>query len=305
MRWVCLSNSSTSWQFYDFNSTVGSSDRHTWKPQYIYGDHHDMRADIHLLSEILSRRKDIFTRPTDRDHARVRTLRLLILSLKETISQLQVSNWSSLTNSRSFYWSFWLVISACRVRRSDSWRYTLSWDPLNRIDEPVGVEDHICKSFLSLTKSFRSLTKAQILVMDCSWMSLPWNVNAHLVKIHTRSTLWTCYKTRILFEKCLIRSLILRVLPLLQCASLLFVPLSLLQSLPLEECPLPAQSGRRTSVWTLVAYSVVPTSLVPTTMVPQFHHGNPDANLAGITALTLEIILICHVWEAYVSWLWF
>jgi len=133
-------------------------------------------------------------------------------------------------------------------------------------------------------------------------MSLPRNVNAHLVKIHTGSTLWTIkhgYSSR----KCLIRSLVLCVLPLLQCASPLSVPLSLLQSLPLEECPLPAQFGRRTSVWTLVAYSVVPTSLVPTTMVPQFHHGNPDVSLGGITALTLQPILICHVWEAYVSWL--
>jgi len=61
-------------------------------------------------------------------------------------------------------------------------------------------------------------------------MSLPRNVNAHLVKIHTGSTLWTIkhgYSSR----KCLIRSLVLCVFPLLQCASPLSVPLSLLQSL--------------------------------------------------------------------------
>lgn len=33
--------------------------------------------------------------------------------------------------------------------------------------------------------------------MDCPWISLPCNVNAHLVKIHTRSTLRICYKTRV------------------------------------------------------------------------------------------------------------
>jgi len=49
--------------------------------QYIYGDNHDRCADIHLLSEILNRWTDIFTRPIDKDHARIRRPRLYTFDL--------------------------------------------------------------------------------------------------------------------------------------------------------------------------------------------------------------------------------
>jgi len=43
----------------------------------------------------------------------------------------------------------------------------------NPIDEPVGVEDHICISFLSFTNSFRSSAKAQMLAMEVVLLNEP------------------------------------------------------------------------------------------------------------------------------------
>jgi len=131
MSWVCLSNSSTSWQFYDFTSTVGSSDRHTWKPQYIYGDHHDMRADIHLLSEILSCRKDIFTRPIDRDHAWVRRLRLLYFwscPWKRQFHKYQVDQASLIPAHSIDLFDLWSVPVVCiEATHEDTLRHETHW----------------------------------------------------------------------------------------------------------------------------------------------------------------------------------
>lgn len=181
-----------------------SNDGHTRKPQYIYGDIMMWGLDDWYRSCWTSAEKTFSHGPLTWFIDMISYKRRTILPVCILPFGFSESDYCSRKGESDD--------CKCRIRwqvgssrttypcsilyfRNATWRHTLSRDSA---DEPVGVVDHICQSVVSYHQ--QQILSASLQRHKCSqWNVLDGsshNACSHLVKIHTRSTLWNCYKTR-------------------------------------------------------------------------------------------------------------